>query len=220
MSNRLRFISLACFVLPVFTVIISYLISIKLNLVVACIPNFEGCTSISRAGRYEPVKFFFKPMMYFYALFIFFFWNIFLKEINNTKIETKNLVILTYITVIFLCLYITFLGESKVYSFFKRIGIYFYILSIVLLQFSSNRILINNEKKLSKFFNYKIVHFNYYLSSFLVISGLILLPILIIKIEDFPQIKNIISWNYFLLIQLFFLFYFFSQKKLINPTAP
>ena len=214
MSNRLRFISLACFVLPVFTVIISYLISIKLNLVATCIPNFEGCTSISRAGRYEPVKFFFKPMMYFYAIFIFFFWNIFLKEIYNTKIETKNLVILTYITVIFLCLYITFLGESKVYSFFKRIGIYFYILSIVLLQFSSNRILINNEKKLSKFFNYKIVHFNYYLSSFLVISGLILLPILIIKIEDFPQIKNIISWNYFLLIQLFFLFYFFSQKKI------
>mgnify|MGYP001231184589 FL=1 len=220
MSNRLRFISLACFILPVFTVIISYLISIKLNLVVTCIPNFEGCTSISRAGRYEPVKFFFKPMMYFYAIFIFFFWNIFLKKINSTKIETKNLVILTYITVIFFCLYITFLGESKVYSFFKRIGIYFYILSIVLLQFSSNRILINNEKKLSKFFNYKIVHFNYYLSSFLVISGLILLPILIIKIEDFPQIKNIISWNYFLLIQLFFLFYFFSQKKLINPTAP
>ena len=220
MSNRLRFISLACFVLPVFTVIISYLISIKLNLVATCIPNFEGCTSISRAGRYEPVKFFFKPMMFFYAIFIFFFWNILLKEINNTKIETKNLVILTYITVIFLCLYITFLGESKVYSFFKRIGIYFYILSIVLLQFSSNRILIKNEKKLSKFFNYKIVHFNYYLSSFLVISGLILLPILIIKIEDFPQIKNIISWNYFLLIQLFFLFYFFFKKKLINPTAP
>ena len=218
MSNRLRLISLACFILPVFTVITSYLISIKLNLVATCIPNFEGCTSISRVGRYEPVKFFFKPMMYFYIIFIFFFWNIFLKEIK-TIIKTKYLVILTYITVIFLCLYITFLGESKVYSFFRRIGIYFYILSIVLLQFSSNRILINNEKKLSKFFNYKIVHFNYYLSSFLVISGLILLPILIIKIEDFPQIKNIISWNYFLLIQLFFLFYFFSQKKLVNPTT-
>ena len=219
MSNRLRLISLACFILPVVTVIISYLISIKLNLVAPCIPNFEGCTSISRVGRYEPVKFFFKPMMYFYAIFIFFFWNIFLKEIKS-KIKTKYLVILTYITVIFFCLYITFLGESKVYSFFRRIGIYFYILSIVLLQFSSNRILIKNEKKLSKFFNYKIVHFNYYLSSFLIISGLILLPILIIKIEDFPQIKNIISWNYFLLIQLFFLFYFFSQKKLINPTTP
>ena len=219
MLNRLRPISLACFFLPVFTVIISYLISIKLNLVAACIPNFEGCTSISRVGRYEPVKFFFKPMMYFYALSIFFFWNIFLQEIKIIRIKSKYLIILTFITVIFLCLYITFLGESKVYSFFKRIGIYFYILSIVILQFSSNKMLIKNKKKLSKFFNYKIVKFNFYLSSFLVISGLILLPILIIKIDTFPQIKNIISWNYFLLIQLFFLLFFFSLKKSIYPTS-
>ena len=219
MSNRLRSISLACFFLPVFTVIISYLISIKLNLVATCIPNFEGCTSISRVGRYEPVKFFFKPMMYIYALSIFFFWNIFLQEINIIRIKSKYLIILTFITVIFLCLYITFLGESKVYSFFKRIGIYFYILSIVILQFYSNKMLIKNKKKLSKFFNYKIVKFNYYLSSFLVISGLILLPILIIKIDAFPQIKNIISWNYFLLIQLFFLLFFFSLKKLNYPTS-
>ena len=219
MSNKLRLISLACFFLPVFTVIISYLISIKLNLVAACIPNFEGCTSISRVGRYEPVKFFFKPMMYFYALSIFFFWNIFLQEIKIIRIKSKYLIILTFITVIFLCLYITFLGESKVYSFFKRIGIYFYILSIVILQFSSNKMLIKNKKKLSKFFNYKIVKFNYYLSSFLVISGLILLPILIIKIDTFPQIKNIISWNYFLLIQLFFLLFFFSLKKSTYPTS-
>ena len=219
MSNRLRSISLACFFLPVFTVIISYLISIKLNLVATCIPNFEGCTSISRVGRYEPVKFFFKPMMYIYALSIFFFWNIFLQEINIIRIKSKYLIILTFITVIFLCLYITFLGESKVYSFFKRIGIYFYILSIVILQFCSNKMLIKNKKKLSKFFNYKIVKFNYYLSSFLVISGLILLPILIIKIDAFPQIKNIISWNYFFLIQLFFLLFFFSLKKSIYPTS-
>ena len=219
MLNRLRPISLACFFLPVFTVIISYLISIKLNLVDTCIPNFEGCTSISRVGRYEPVKFFFKPMMYFYALSIFFFWNIFLQEIKIIRIKSKYLIILTFITVIFLCLYITFLGESKVYSFFKRIGIYFYILSIVILQFSSNKMLIKNKKKLSKFFNYKIVKFNYYLSSFLVISGLILLPILIIKIDTYPQIKNIISWNYFLLIQLFFLLFFISLKKSTYPTS-
>ena len=219
MSNKLRLISLACFFLPVFTVIISYLISIKLNLVATCIPNFEGCTSISRVGRYEPVKYFFKPMMYFYALSIFFFWNIFLQEIKIIRIKSKYLIILTFITVIFLCLYITFLGESKVYSFFKRIGIYFYILSIVMLQFSSNKMLIKNKNKLSKFFNYKIVKFNYFLSSFLVVSGLILLPILIIKIDAFPQIKNIISWNYFLLIQLFFLLFFFSLKKSTYPTS-
>ena len=154
-------------------------------------------------------------MLYLY----FFFWNIFLQEIKIVRIKSKYLIILTFITVIFLFLYITFLGESKVYSFFKRIGIYFYILSIVILQFYSNKILIKNKKKLSKFFNYKIVKFNYYLSSFLVISGLILLPILIIKIDTFPQIKNIISWNYFLLIQLFFLLFFISLKKSTYPTS-
>lgn len=219
MSYKLRFISLACFVLPVFTVIISYIISINLDLVAKCIPNFEGCTSISRVGRYEPVKFFFKPMMYFYSLIIFFFWITFSKEINNFNIKSRNLVILTFITVIFLCLYITFLGESNLYSFFKRIGIYFYIISIVLLQLSSNKILISNQKKLSKIFNYKIVKLNYGLSWLLVISGLILLPVLVIKIDTFPQIKNIISWNYFLLIQLFFLLFFISFKKLIYPTT-
>ena len=91
MSYKLRFISLACFVLPVFTVIISYIISINLDLVAKCIPNFEGCTSISRVGRYEPVKFFFKPMMYFYSLIIFFFWITFSKEINNNTIDLSKL---------------------------------------------------------------------------------------------------------------------------------
>ena len=213
MYLRLRLLSLACFALPILTVIISYIISIKLNLVTSCIPNLEGCTSISRVGRYEPVKYFFKPMMYFYSLLIFFFWFFFSKKLkfNNIQIEKINFFFLT--TVIFLCLYITFLGESKLYSFFKRIGIYFYILSIILAQFYSNKILIKNKEKIKKFFKFKIVKGNYFLSLFLIILGIFLLPILVLKIENFPQIKNIISWNYFFLIQIYFLIFFFSLKK-------
>ena len=213
MYLRLRLLSLACFVLPILTVIISYIISIKLNLVTSCIPNLEGCTSISRVGRYEPVKYFFKPMMYFYSLLIFFFWFFFSKKLksNNIQIERINFFFLT--TVIFLCLYITFLGESKLYSFFKRIGIYFYILSIILAQFYSNKLLIENKEKIKKFFKFKIVKGNYFLSLFLIILGIFLLPILVLKIENFPQIKNIISWNYFFLIQIYFLIFFFSLKK-------
>ena len=213
MYLRLRLLSLACFVLPILTVIISYIISIKLNLVTSCIPNLEGCTSISRVGRYEPVKYFFKPMMYFYSLLIFFFWFFFSKKLkfNNIQIEKINFFFLT--TVIFLCLYITFLGESKLYSFFKRIGIYFYILSIILAQFYSNKILVKNKEKIKKFFKFKIVKGNYFLSLFLIILGIFLLPILVLKIENFPQIKNIISWNYFFLIQIYFLIFFFSLKK-------
>ena len=213
MYLRLRLLSLACFVLPILTVIISYIISIKLNLVTSCIPNLEGCTSISRVGRYEPVKYFFKPMMYFYSLLIFFFWFFFSKKLKSKNIQIERINFFFFTTVLFLCLYITFLGESKLYSFFKRIGIYFYILSIILAQFYSNKLLIKNKEKIKKFFKFEIVKGNYFLSLFLIILGILLLPILILKIENFPQIKNIISWNYFFLIQIYFLIFFFSLKK-------
>ena len=213
MYLRLRLLSLACFVLPILTVIISYIISIKLNLVTSCIPNLEGCTSISRVGRYEPVKYFFKPMMYFYSLLIFFFWFFFSKKLKSKNIQIEKINFFFFTTVLFLCLYITFLGESKLYSFFKRIGIYFYILSIILAQFYSNKLLIKNKEKIKKFFKFEIVKGNYFLSLFLIVLGILLLPILILKIENFPQIKNIISWNYFFLIQIYFLIFFFSLKK-------
>tara|TARA_Y100001970_G_scaffold86443_2_gene109000 strand:+ start:200 stop:862 length:663 start_codon:yes stop_codon:yes gene_type:complete len=218
MYNKLRVLSLACFLLPVFTVITSYILSINLNLAPSCIPNLEGCTSISRVGRYEPVKYFFKPMMYIYSFSILLFWIFFSQKLNNNGIKCKYLIILSLITVIFLCLYITFLGESKFYSFFKRVGIYLYILSIIFLQFSSNRFIIENKSKLLKSFRIRLVKVNYYLTLFLIISGVLLLPILIVKIDNFPQIKNIISWNYFLLIQIYFLIFFISLKNLINPT--
>ena len=70
MRSNLRVLALICFILPISTVIISYVLSIKLDLVQMCIPNIEGCTSISRTGRYIPVKYFFKPMMYMYSVFL------------------------------------------------------------------------------------------------------------------------------------------------------
>ncbi len=148
MNNKLRGLSLACFLLPISTVLISYFLSIKLNLVSYCIPNIEGCTSISRIGRYEPVKYFFKPMMYLYSVLLIFYWILFFEKLKTLNIKNKYVYWISLIGVFFLILYITFLGESKVYSFFKRIGIYIYILFIVLSQFFSSNLLIKNKKKI------------------------------------------------------------------------
>ena len=219
MKTNLRFLALICFILPIATVIISYILSIKLNLVSSCIPNFEGCSSISRAGRYAPVKYFFKPMMYIYAITLFLYWFYFFKNLKKININKDSIFWLGMLSVIFLCLYITFLGESKIYSFFKKVGIYIYILFMVISQYRVSKLLIKNKEKIYNYFNFNYCKINFFLSSFLVISGIVFLPILIIKIDNFPQIKNIISWNYFLLIQLHFLISFFSLKKLNNPTA-
>ena len=213
MKNKLKLLSMTCFLLPIITVIISYIISIKLNLVASCIPNFEGCTSISRVGRYEPVKFFFKPMMYLYSLILAYFWYNYFSKIKSIKIESKFIFWMALFSVLFLALYITFLGESEIYSFFKRIGIYIYILFIVLTQFFESKLLLKNKEKIKRLFFLKIIKIKFYLSSFLIISGIILLPILIIKIDSFPEIKNIISWNYFFLVQFYFYLVFLSLKE-------
>ena len=213
MKNKLKLLSMTCFLLPIITVIISYIISIKLNLVASCIPNFEGCTSISRVGRYEPVKFFFKPMMYLYSLILAYYWYNYFSKIKSIKIESKFIFWIALFSVLFLALYITFLGESEIYSFFKRIGIYIYILFIVLTQFFESKLLLKNKEKIKRLFFLKIIKIKFYLSSFLIISGIILLPILIIKIDSFPEIKNIISWNYFFLVQFYFYLVFLSIKE-------
>ena len=213
MKNKLKLLSMTCFLLPIITVIISYIISIKLNLVASCIPNFEGCTSISRVGRYEPVKFFFKPMMYLYSLILAYYWYNYFSKIKSIKIESKFIFWIALVSVLFLALYITFLGESEIYSFFKRIGIYIYILFIVLTQFFESKLLLKNKEKIKRLFFLKLIKIKYYLSSFLIISGIILLPILIIKIDSFPEIKNIISFNYFFLVQFYFYLVFLSIKE-------
>ncbi len=212
MRTNLRVIALICFILPILTVIISYTASVKLNLVPACIPNFEGCTSISRAGRNVPVKYFFKPMMYLYSFILFLYWYKFLEILNKFKISEKKFSFFSFFSVLFLILYIIFLGEGKIYEFFRRIGIYIYIFFTVITQFLISKKLFFIQKKIKRFFKIKFIKLNFFLTLFLVASGIIILPILIIKIDNFPEIKNIISWNYFILIQLYFIFSLFSFK--------
>ena len=52
---------------------------------------------------------------------------------------------------------------------------------------------------------------NYY-SLFIGVAGIILLPLIVTKIIDIPNFKNIVSWNFFFLIQLYFLLIYFGFK--------
>ena len=213
MRVNIRYLSLLVFALPLFTVVISYIASVKLNLVSFCIPNLDGCTSISRVGRYDPVKYFFKPFMYLFGVFLLLYWREnFLKL--KLLISNNRLLLIAYIvgiiSVLFLFLYIFFLGESNIYRFFRRIGIYIYIFFTVIgqLLLAIQYIKLKNEDDL----NYRFIKFKLILSILLISLGIIILPVLITKIESFPEIKNIISWNYFLFIQIYYLMTFFCWK--------
>ena len=206
-------LSLIAFVLSLFTVVLSYIVSVRLNLVSFCIPNLDGCTSISRVGRYEPVKYFFKPSMYLFGVFLLLYWRenfLKLRLLINNNSQLLFTYIVGIISVLFLFLYIFYLGENNIYRFFRKIGIYIYIFFTVVAQLllAIQYIKLKNEKRL----NYKFVKFKLLLSILLISFGIIVLPILVTKIENFPEIKNIISWNYFLFIQIYYLITFFCWK--------
>ena len=212
MNVNFKHLCIICFYLPIITIIISYIWSANLNIVNWCIPNIDGCTSISRIGRYEPVVYFFKPMMLIYAIFLGIFWSKFYKILRVKKIEiSKFEIIIAYCSILFFILYIFFLGEGKLYKFFRQVGIFIYIFFTVLSQiFFSTRL-----KKLSSF-DHKISKLIFYYTIILGIIGILLLPLVTTKVIEFSNFKNIVSWNYFLCIQIYFLFIFFGLKKIMR----
>ena len=212
MKSIIKISPLIAFILPILTVLISYYLSIKFDYVQFCIPNIDGCTSISQVGRYPPINYFFKTFMFIYVFIIFIYWksNYTLLSNNNSLFLYKITFLLGIFSVIFFALYITFLGEGDYYRFFRRIGIFIYIFFTVI---SELLLSISFKKNSYLFKNDKIINLKFYFNLVLSTFGLILLPLVIYRIIDYPNFKNIVSWNYFFLIQINFLITFFCLKK-------
>lgn len=213
LNNKIKNLSLLIFFIPSITIIISYLLSLKLNLVPNCIPPLEGCTSISRTGRYFPVNIFFKSFLFITGILIFFYW--YKNYIFFKKLPSHKLIIIAYIcgiiSVLFLYLYLIFLGESNYYQFFRKIGIFIYLLFSIISEFILSIIYYKNFNKIE--FRIQFVKSKLFLSIFLTCLGIFLFPFMIMKIDNVAELRNIISWNYFFLIQINFLITFFIWKK-------
>ena len=213
LNNKIKNLSFLIFLIPSITIIISYLLSLKLNLVPNCIPPLEGCTSISRTGRYFPVNIFFKLFLFITGILIFFYW--YKNYIFFNKLSNHKLIIIAYIcgtiSVLFLYLYLIFLGESSYYQFFRKIGIFIYLLFSIISEFMLSIIYYKNFNKIE--FRILFVKSKLFLSIFLTCLGIVLFPFMITKIDNVAELRNIISWNYFFLIQINFLITFFIWKK-------
>ena len=209
-KNKIEKLSIYIFILTVLTVIFSYFFSLKLNLVPSCIPFLDGCTSISRSGRYYPVNIFFKFFLFLSGFLIIFYWYynyIFFKPKN--KLIKLNF-IFGILSIVFLFLYLIFLGDnSYYYKFFRKIGIFIYLLFSVISGLILSIIYYKQKKK----FNSKLVNIKLYLNYLLTSCGIILFPFMVAKIENVSEIRNIISWNYFFLIQINFLLSHFIWKN-------
>ena len=216
MNIKIKNLSGIIFFIPTFTVIFSYIFSSNLNLVPSCMPIIDGCTSISRTGRYYPVNYFFKSLIFISGIFIILYWykNYFFFNKHFKSNLNKIALVIGLLSIIFLFLYIIFLGESNHYKFFRKIGIFIYILFAIISEFLLSIIYFKNRNY--NLFSNNFIKIKLYLSSILTILGILLFPFMIMKIDNVTNLRNAISWNYFLLIQISYLSTYFCWKKYKN----
>ena len=187
MNNTL---SRIIFLLPVLTVVISYFFSSLGGYVEWCLPLLDGCTSISKVGRYGVSFYLYKIFIIPSVILMTIFWY----QVNKYIHKSNLLFFLNITSCIFLIIYLFALGfEGKFYRFMREIGIFiFFILTPVcqaLLVFS-----ISDNKIRSKF-PLRILLSMYLL---FIVGYLLILPF------DNPNYENVIEWNFALLIFLFF----------------
>ena len=178
------------FFIPVLTVIISYFISSFGGFVDWCMPLIDGCTSISKVGRYGISFYLYKIFIIPSVILMIIFWY----EVNKYIYKSNLLLFLSITSCIFLIIYLFALGfDGKIYRFMREIGIFIYFILTPMCQ-TFLAFSISNNKIRSKFYLYTL------LSMYLVCVGiyLLILPL------DNSNYENVIEWNFALLIFLFF----------------
>ena len=216
----LKRLSLGLFIIPSVTIILCLITTIYLNILDFCNPFINGCYSISRVGRSYPAVLLFKPMMIITIILMiaYFFehYRIFKKFLLN-KIFLNLILLSGLVSSFSLLVYIIFLGVegSEIWRFMRRGGIFIYIISLIISQFLIALTYLEIKNDYQVIISSKIIDINFCYNVLLIISGIIIILITdIFNLTTSWYVKNIIQWNYFLLMNLFFLNTYFIWKKL------
>jgi hypothetical protein len=216
----LQRLSLGLFIIPSITIILCLITTIYLNVLDLCNPFVNGCYSISRVGRSYPVVLLFKPMMIITVILMiaYFFehYRIFKKFLLN-KIFLNIILLSGFVSSFSLLVYIIFLGVegSELWRFMRRGGIFIYIISLIISKFLIILTYLKIKNNYQVVISRKIIDINFYYILLLIICGIIIILFIdIFSLTTSWYVKNIIQWNYFLLMNLFFFNTYFIWKKL------
>ena len=134
----LRGLPLYTGIAPVVAVTLAYWLGVSNEVLPACMPLLDGCTSISATGRYPPGSFLFRAIMLPQAVVLALLWYLsagWLDALIGTERSNKLLLVSGLLGALALVLYVTFLGTSlPFYEVMRRFGIYFYFLGTALAQ--------------------------------------------------------------------------------------
>lgn len=135
---QLRGLPLYTGIAPVAAATLAYWLGVSHEVLPACMPLLDGCTSISATGRYPPGSFLFRAIMLPQAVVLALLWYLSDHWLNAlTGTERSNRLLLTFglLGALALVLYVTFLGTTLAfYELMRRFGIYFYFLGTAVAQ--------------------------------------------------------------------------------------
>ncbi|MDX1605679.1 MAG: hypothetical protein R3202_05760, partial [Candidatus Competibacterales bacterium] len=127
-GTRLWLAALALALWPVLAVHAGLAVSMQKAYVPACNPYWDGCTSISRAGRHGLANPIYQGLLLPYAALLAVYWHLaqgWLRSLND--LGSRAMQVAGTLGAVFLALYLTFLGsEGEIYQLLRRYGIYVY----------------------------------------------------------------------------------------------
>ena len=134
----LRGLPLYTGIAPAIAVSLAYWLGISSEVLPACIPLLDGCTSISATGRYMPGSLLFRAIMLPQAFVLAMLWYLsskWLSALSDIDRSDKTLLAFGLFGALALVTYVTFLGtKAPFYELMRRFGIYFYFLGTAVAQ--------------------------------------------------------------------------------------
>ena len=192
-------IALIIFLVPIITICISYVISAFYGYVDWCLPIIDGCTSISKVGRYGISFYLYKVLVIPSVILMIYFWlKVYLDVYKNIF-----LLFLSFIACIFLIIYLIALGfDGPIYRFMREVGIFAFFIFMPICQIW---LTISSPSEIikTKFFLYLLI---------LLFIGFCFVYFYILNFDN-ANYENIIEWNFAFSIFLFFPILAFSLKK-------
>lgn len=191
-------IAWAVFLLPFCAVHASYLIAVSQGHIPPCNPYWDGCTSISRAGRSGDAIYLFRGLMLPFATLLLGYWwiaaNWLRSQRPHAQGRARRVQAVGSLGAVFLALYVSTLGESgELAGWMRRTGINLFfgltVLAQMLMaaQLPTDRTLGGCKRRLQG------------LCAVMLLLGLLSLPLQHF-VDDRPALLNALEWQVSLLL--------------------
>ena len=199
---------------PTITVNLCYAIASSQGLVPACVPYFEGCTSISSAGRYGISYYLFKLGMVSSAVLLVMFWRGMSAHILSGAGRGAPVVAAVGMGgAVFLVLYAAFLGtEGHIYFLLRRFGSILYFGLTMLAQLMALR-------RLEAFAPRWLTRTKKWGLFSMLFFGIASIPVMN-YMDNKDTFQDIIEWDFSLLMQMYFLLTAIWLNRLRKSASP